>query len=218
MLEAGKLKPGAFLSQPVAAMLYGTADPPQDGDSVRVFDGGSFNWQLFSLPVPPPEDVGEERGLYIAAARYLRHIADACAVFLRAPGACEMLHGKVGGHRCHASTLQHLVRTHTSRTGEAQSVEWQEHRHHTAPLLLCCIIERSLFDLYHHRRASREAGAATVPTMLREILEHPLITECFPPTAAGLRATPSASAPPPPKPLLLLCSHLFPAATDYQNT
>jgi hypothetical protein len=207
---------GAFLSQPVAAMLYGAADPPQDGDSVRVFEGGSFNWQLFSLPVPPPEDVGEERGLYIAAARYLRHIAGACEEFLRTPGACEMLEGKLGGQRCHASALQYLVRAHASCACETQGVERQGHQ--TAPLLLCCIIERSLFDLYHHRRACREAGAGKAPTMLREILENPLIVDCFPPAAAGLCATSPGLCPRPPEPLSLVCSTLFPAATDPRST
>ena len=87
-------------------------------------------------------------------------------------------------------------------------------QYETAALLLCSIIERSLFDLYHHRRATspraraakdahggpkeaksgaketksgaKEAqGGEKEPTMLRELLEHRLITDALPPASAG---------------------------------
>ncbi len=91
----------AFLSQSVAAVLYGETEADSHHTSFShfqhtsfshfqvVLEDGTFNFQLLSAPVPPPQDVGQEPGIYTDAAIYLRHIAKACSHFFSSPMACE---------------------------------------------------------------------------------------------------------------------------------
>jgi hypothetical protein len=169
----------AFLSQSVTAVLYGETEADSHHTSVShsqlVLEDGTFNFQLLSAPVPPPKDVGLEQGIYADAARYLRHIAKACSHFFSSPVAREKLGAQklselVQGS-CHARALQQIVLITLERydgtlkreelrglvetevdeeEAKVTASEVAEQQRVIAPLLACCIIERSLFDLYHH--------------------------------------------------------------------
>ena len=175
----------AFLSQTVAAVLYGEteADSHHTNDShfqhhAVVLEDGTFNFQLLSAPVPPPKDVGQEHGIYTDAARYLRHISKACSHFFSSPMAREKLGvqklSELVQGSCHARVLQQIVlitlqrydgtlkreeilgiveKEEDEEEAKVTAAEVAEQQRVIAPLLACCIIERSLFDLYHHMQS-----------------------------------------------------------------
>ena len=95
-----------FLSGTVAAMIYGEEESEsdksvRDGDCFapgEVWKDGSLNWELLSVPVPPPQNIGTEFGIYIDAARHLRRVARACARFLRMQKARNLLSNQVGSY------------------------------------------------------------------------------------------------------------------------
>jgi hypothetical protein len=143
-----------------------------------VLEDGTFNFQLLSAPVPPPKDVGLEHGIYADAAKYLRHIAKACSHFFSSPMAREKLGvqklSELVQGSCHARALQQIVLITLERYGgtlkreelrvlvetevdeeeaKVTAAEVAEQQRVIAPLLACCIIERSLFDLYHHMQS-----------------------------------------------------------------
>jgi hypothetical protein len=172
----------AFLSQSVTAVLYGETEADSHHTSVShfqlVLEDGTFNFQLLSAPVPPPKDVGLEHGIYTDAARYLRHLAKACSHFFSSPMAREKLGvqklSELVQGSCHARALQQIVLITLERYGgtlkreelrvpvetevdekeaKVTAAEVAKQQRVIAPLLACCIIERSLFDLYHHMQS-----------------------------------------------------------------
>ena len=172
----------AFLSQSITAVLYGETEADSHHTSVShcqlVLEDGTFNFQLLSAPVPPPKDVGQEHGIYTDAARYLRHIAKACSHFFSSPMAREKLGvqklSELVQGSCHARALQQIVLITLQRydgtlkreelrglvetevdeeEAKVTAAEVAEQQRVIAPLLACCIIERSLFDLYHHMQS-----------------------------------------------------------------
>jgi len=204
-----------FLSTTVSVMLFGEGDSAVcEVETVSelcevVLPDGSFNWLVFSAPLPPPRDVGHELDIHIVAASYLRRVARACADFFRSPAATIVSQAvqALVKERTHAPTLEHLLllllaaySTHAEdpicqqgretgqSTGEVDTETVEEQQQVAAPLLACSILERELFDLYHHRQTVEGRGeGGRAPTMLREVLEHAHIVQSLPPNAAGVR-------------------------------
>jgi hypothetical protein len=159
----------AFLSDAVAEMLLFPC--ATEHDAIEVWKQGSLNWEMFSAPVPPPQTHldADDAGVYIDAARHLTRVARACAHFMRAPRARGLLEPNwPRGQRCHDATLGQLVSTtlrwyakangdgqpevpgEVREVGEMRQQEVREQQQNAVPLLACAIIERRLFDLYHH--------------------------------------------------------------------
>ena len=203
-----------FLSNTVSVMLFGERDSAacevETGSELCavVLPDGSFNWLVFSAPLPSPRDVGHELDIHIVAASYLRRVARACADFFRSPAATIVSQAvqALVKERTHAPTLEHLLHlllatysTHAEdpvrqqgrgtgqSTGEVDTETVEEQQQVAAPLLACSILERELFDLYHHWQTLEGRGeGGRAPTMLREVLKHPHIVQSLPPHAAGV--------------------------------
>ena len=203
-----------FLSSTVAELLcgpLGESRHPTKGicaETPVVHDAG-LNWDVFAVPVPPPQAVGHETGIYLEASRHLRLVARSCAEALSSPRVntprFQRRLESLSRGRSHEHLLRHLVRCELhgwapDRPGLGGDQRGPGALPHApddaddlaAPLLLCSVIERTIFDLLHAGAPVSDATAptnhrgeeATVPSLLRDMLAHGRIVAALPPHAA----------------------------------
>ena len=109
-----------FLSSTVAELLcgpLGESRHPTKGICAEtpVVHDARLNWDVFAVPVPPPQAVGHETGIYLEASRHLRLVARSCAEALSSPRVntprFQRRLESLSRGRSHEHLLRHLVRS-----------------------------------------------------------------------------------------------------------